>query len=350
MSAPLNVGIVGTGIFARNKHLPTFQQHSDKFKPVACFNRTKSKADAFAVTAGIEESKVYADLEHLLQDDSVDVVDVMVPVQFNYETAKKSVEAGKPVILEKPIEVNLEQAKKLVQLAESTELPVAIAENWLHLECVPIMKEKLAKIGPIAAFTYNSTGPFYPSSEYLATSWRQHPEHIGGFLSDGGVHQLALLTTLLGDIGSIAAFSNQLRKESGTNDIVFSSVKLRDSDVIGTFTYGSAFGATEKSVFLKVYGLNGSVTMNINARTCTTIKTMIGATGEVEAEEETVEVKEQPFFGVEAEFENFYEAVSKKDKSIVKGSPRVAFHHLAIVAAFLESAAKEGTAIVVQQP
>ncbi|CDO93391.1 unnamed protein product [Kluyveromyces dobzhanskii CBS 2104] len=350
MSAPLNVGIVGTGIFARNKHLPTFQQESDKFRPVACFNRTKSKADAFAVTAGIEASKVYADLDHLLDDDNVDVLDVMVPVQFNYATAKKSVEAGKPVILEKPIEANLEQARKLVQLAESTELPVAIAENWLHLESVPVAREKLAKIGPIAAFTYNSTGPFHPSSEYMATTWRQNPEHIGGFLSDGGVHQLALLTTLLGDVGSIAAFSSQLRKQSGTDDIVFSSVKLRDSDVIGTFTYGSAFGATEKSVFLKVFGLNGSVTVTISSGKPTTIKTMIGATGEVEVQEETVEVKEQPFFGVEAEFVNFHEAVTKKDKSLVKGTPRVAFHHLAIVAAFLESSKKNGTAINVEQP
>lgn len=348
--SPLRVGIVGTGIFATKKHLPTYQKSNGKFKAVACFNRTKAKAEKFAKVASIEPSKVYDDLDHLLKDETVDVVDVMVPVQFNYETAKKCIEAGKAVTLEKPIEANIEQARKLVKLADSTDIPIAIAENWLHLECIKVVKEKLSKIGPIAAFTYNSTGAFYPSGEYMGTSWRQHPQHIGGFLSDGGVHQLALLTTLLGEVGSIAAFSRQLREQSGADDIVFSSLKLKDSDVIGTFTYGSAFGATEKSIFLKVYGLNGSVLLNVSARNGATIKTMIGATGEVEAKEETIQVKEQEFFGVEDEFANFHEAVVKKDKSLLKGSPRVAFHHLAVVAAFLESAANGGSAVTVTEP
>ena len=274
----------------------------------------------------------------------------MIPVQFNYATAKQAVEAGKPIILEKPIAANLTQARELVELSESTSLPVGIAENCLFLKCIDVVKEQLKKIGKIEAFTYNSTGPFTPSSEYLATSWRQKPEHIGGYLSDGGVHQLALMTSLLGEVGSISAFSKQLREESGADDIVFATLKLRDSDVIGTFTYGSAFGATDKSTYVKIYGLNGSVTLQLLNYSTSKITVSVGANAEVTPEIEVIEIKEDEFFGVESEFENFYEAVIKKDKSLVKGTPRVAFHHLAIVAAFLESSKKNGNNVVVEQP
>ena len=177
---------------------------------------------------------------------------------------------------------------------------------------------------------------------YMTTSWRQHPEHIGGFLSDGGVHQLALLTDVLGEIGSVSALTKQLRKESGTDDVVFSTLKLRESGAIGTFTYGSAFGSTDKWIFLKIYGTNGSITLDISDKRKPTIRVIIGDSAEAEAKEEVIEVDEEGSFGVNMEFVNFHEAVVKGDKSIIRGSPKVAFHHLACVAAFLESSSKNG--------
>ena len=84
----------------------------------------------------------------------------------------------------------------------------------------------------------------------MATGWRLKPEHIGGFLSDGGVHQLALLTEVLGDVESVSGLTQQLKEQSGTDDVLFSTLKTAKG-AIGTFTYGSAFGATDKSTFSK---------------------------------------------------------------------------------------------------
>lgn len=338
----LNVGIVGTGIFAKDRHLPSYEELPDKFKVVAAFNRTKSKAQDFAKLAGIPDKKVYDDLDSILKDKEVSYVDVLLPVQFNAATVEKCIAAGKPALLEKPIAANLEQARKIVELADSTDLPIGIAENWLFLNSAAVVKEKLASIGTVAGFTYNSTGPFVVNNKYMTTSWRQHPEHIGGFLSDGGVHQLALLTDVLGEIGSVSALTKQLREESGTDDVVFSTLKLRESGAIGTFTYGSAFGSTDKWIFLKIYGTNGSITLDISNKSKPTIRVIIGDSAEAEAKEEVIEVDEDESFGVNMEFVNFHEAVVKGDKSIVRGSPKVAFHHLACVAAFLESSSKNG--------
>lgn len=348
MSSVLKVGVIGTGIFAKDRHLPSYQEYPDKFKVVAAFNRTKSKAVEFAKIAGIPEEKVYDTIEEIMNDKDVDYIDALLPVQFNVDTVKKAIAAKKPIILEKPIAATMQQARELVQLAESTDLPIAIGENWLYLNCIEIAKRHLQRIGPIVSFTHNSTGSFIRNNKYLTTSWRKNPEHIGGFLSDGGVHQLALATALVGEFESVSALTKQVRKESGTDDIVFATVKVKDSDIIGTFTYGSAFGATDKWVFLKIYGMNGSIVVDVSNKSKPVVKVRVGSFAETASEEEVYEVPFDESFGVNAEFLNFHEAVAKMDKSLVKSTPKITFHHLACVAAFLESSSKKGDHVKVE--
>ncbi|EDO16214.1 hypothetical protein Kpol_1014p34 [Vanderwaltozyma polyspora DSM 70294] len=348
MSQVVKVGVVGTGIFAKDRHLPSYQEMSNEFKVVAAYNRTKSKAEEFAKLANLPDNKVYDNLDEIMNDPDVDYVDALLPVQFNVDTVKKAIAAGKPIILEKPIAANMKQARELVELSDSTELPIGIAENWLYLSCIELAKKHLPRIGDVVGFTHNSTGPFVTNNKYLATTWRQSPEHIGGFLSDGGVHQLALVTSLVGEFESVSALTQQVREQSGTDDIVFSTVKIRNSKTIGTFTYGSAFGATDKSVFLKMYGTKGSVVVELSDKANPVVKVRVGETAETAGAEEVYPVSQEDSFGVNDEFLNFREAVLKKDKKLFKSSPRVAFHHLACVAAFLESSAQNGNNVTVE--
>ncbi|CAI4897158.1 AHL_G0043870.mRNA.1.CDS.1 [Saccharomyces cerevisiae] len=331
----LKVGIIGTGIFARDRHLPSYQELSDNFKVVAAFNRHKAKALNFAKIAHIPENKIYDNVDEILNDSDVDFIDALLPVQFNVDIVEKAVKAGKPVLLEKPIAANLKQAKEIVKLADSTPIPIGVAENWLYLPCVKTAKEQIKKISPVIAFTHNSTGPF---------------NILGGYLSDGGVHQLALVTTLLGEFGSVSALTRQVREASGADDIVFATVQLKDADVIGSFTYGSAFGATEKSTFLKVYGKNGTVTIDLSDKRNPVVKVRLGGSAEDNSDEQILKIENDESFGVNSEFLNFHEAVSKKNKSLYLGTPRVVFHHLACVDAFLKSSAKNGDNVKVEQP
>ncbi|CAH2354544.1 uncharacterized protein CLIB1423_17S01552 [[Candida] railenensis] len=344
--SPLNVGIVGTGIFATDTHLPTFSKIPD-IKPVACYNRTKAKAETFATKASIPQEQVYDSLESIFEAKDVDFIDALLPVQFNLDAVKLAVKNKKPIALEKPIAANMEQARSIVNLSRETDLPIAILENWSYRKSIDILKKEIIpKIGEVVSFTYKSTGPWNDNNKYLATSWRQKPEHIGGFLSDGGVHQLALLTDVLGPVESVSGLTKQLRKESGTDDVLFSTFKLA-SGVIGTFTYGSSFGATEKSTSFIIYGLEGSLTYDFSPHLAKpTITYQTGAGSASASEPIVVEVDEANTFV--AEFENFVSAVKSGNKGDVHVKPENAFHHLAIVAAALESSAKGGDNVKVE--
>lgn len=343
----LKVAIVGTGIFARDQHLPSIQKLPN-LEVVSAFNRTRSKALEFAQIAGIPESQVYESLEQVFEDPAVDIVDALLPAQFTLNAVKLALASKKPIMLEKPIAANMAQAREIVQITRDLSVPVAILENWLYLDAITILKEKvLPQIGEVISFTYNATGPWNEKNKYLATLWRQNPEHIGGFLSDGGVHQLALLTGVLGPVSSVGALTRQVRPESGDIDVVYSTMTL-ESGAIGTFTYGLAFGATEKTTSLTIMGKNGLAVYDFSPSLPNpVIKVSVGSSLQQAQPGQEIQVKNRDTFALE--FENFAAAVEANDKSLVHVTPEVAFHHLAIVAAAIESSKLNGTTVSVEQ-
>ncbi|KAL6927079.1 hypothetical protein ACO0SA_003369 [Hanseniaspora valbyensis] len=310
----LNVAVIGTGIFATDTHLPVLQSLNKEFKVTACYNRSIEKAEKFSKLANC---KIYTDVEELFKDSEIDVVDVLVPNQFNLTYVELAVKYKKNIIMEKPVSATLEGCKKIYKLAqENPDIFIGVNENWLYLKAADLLRENLSKIGNIESFTYNSTGPFVSHNKY-GTAWRAHPEHIGGYLSDGGVHQLALLTEVLGPIAKISSLTKQIRKESGNN-------------VIGTYTYSSAFGQTDKWVIFKIYGDNGSLFLNLSNKSKPYIELNVGPNAE------TV-----------SEFKAMHDAIV--NKKAYRGSVQTCGHHLFIVGAILESSSKGGAMVNVEQ-
>ena len=346
-SAPLNVGIVGTGIFARDDHLPAYQKNPDHFKVVAVFNRTRAKALDFAKLANVSDEKVYSTLDDIMSDPHVDYIDALLPVQFNVQTLQKAIEHSKPMIIEKPIAATMKQAREFVELSDKTDLPIAIAENWLNLSVVTEAKKHIQRIGRIVGFTHTFTGPNSKTGKYKTTNWRQNAEHIGGSLSDGGVHQIAILTDLLGEFESVSAFTTKVDTNDQMPDAVFATIKLR-SGAVGNYTYGTRFGATKKTISMKVYGAEGSVLLELNNRDAPVIRVNIGNCKENAKEEEVYTIKQDDTYGVAGEMLNFYKAVTEKNKNLIKASPRTAFHHLACIDAMLKSSNDNGNNIKVE--
>lgn len=342
-----NVAIVGTGLFATDKHLPVIQTIPE-LKPHSAFNRTKSKAEVFATKAGILADHVFDTVDELVADPEVSFIDALLPVQSNLDIVKKAIAKNKAIGIEKPVAANLDQAREIVRISEASDVIVAVWEQWAFFKAIEEVRNILPKIGDVISFTYRATGAWNDNNKYLATGWRQKPEHIGGFLSDGGVHQLALLTEILGPVASVSGLTKQVREASGTDDILYLTFKLK-SGAIGTFTYGSAFGATEKSTSLTIFGTNGSIVYDfLPELKKPTITYQTGLSLQTALEKTVVEVDEVD--SVREEFTNMVDALKKGDKSVIRVPPRKAFHHLAIVAAALESSKNGGDAVKVEDP
>ena len=106
----IKIGIIGTGIAARDLHLKPLQELSDRFEIVALCNRTRSKAEDFSKLVG-GNPRITTDYHELLSWPEVEAVDIALPIVLNEPVTIDALRAGKHVFLEKPIGHDLEAGR-----------------------------------------------------------------------------------------------------------------------------------------------------------------------------------------------------------------------------------------------
>lgn len=126
----LKIGLIGVGDVARAAHLPSFAGNQ-KVEVVAVADPDTESAGSAAKS--FEIGKVVEDYREILDDPSVDAVDICAPHHLHYQMAMDALNAGKHVICEKPIAVNLEEADKMIGAAHELGLWLLVTLNQRFL-------------------------------------------------------------------------------------------------------------------------------------------------------------------------------------------------------------------------
>lgn len=120
---PINTALCSFGMSGLVFHSP-FLSINPHFNFYAVWERTKNLAQE-----KFPEVKTYRTLEAMLADDLVELVIVNTPNYTHYEYAKKSLEAGKHVIVEKPFTIDVTQAIDLIELAKKQNRVLSVYQN-----------------------------------------------------------------------------------------------------------------------------------------------------------------------------------------------------------------------------
>ncbi len=214
----LRLGIIGCGIAARKLHLPALRALEERFEIVAVCNHTRPKAVSFSRLAG----GVPFDLDYrrLLQRPDVEAVDVVLPIELNFSVTRDALEAGKHVILEKPIAANLHEGKEMLTFGRRYRSVMMVAENCRYQPLFLRLDALLASgaIGRPYAAVWQIFHRISPDSPYARTSWRIHHRYPGGFITDSGVHNMAVLRLLFGDFRWVSAWTHCVNPAIGRLD------------------------------------------------------------------------------------------------------------------------------------
>jgi predicted dehydrogenase len=225
MDRKIKLGIIGTGLAAKILHLPALKRLSDKFEITAVCNHTEKKAKEFSELIG--GVQYYLDYNDLLNDMNVEAVDITLPIELNCKVTIDSLKAGKHVFLEKPLAGSMLEAKKMLDLKSKYKQVMLLAENFRYRKVYNSVKDFLKKksIGKVYAVQWNVFYNVSSDKDYGATRWRQKHKYAGGFMLDAGVHNIAALRMLFGDVESVAAFTKSINPSIGKPDTM--SVQLR---------------------------------------------------------------------------------------------------------------------------
>ena len=110
----LQVGVIGCGGIANQKHFPALTSQADKCEIVAFCDILIERAEEAAKKYGIDRAKVYKDYNDLLSDPEIDVVHVCTPNVSHCPITVAAFGAGKHVLCEKPMAATTEDAKKMM--------------------------------------------------------------------------------------------------------------------------------------------------------------------------------------------------------------------------------------------
>ncbi|KAH6875820.1 hypothetical protein BKA58DRAFT_410048 [Alternaria rosae] len=262
----IGVAIIGSGIFAKEEHLPAIQD-TPSLSLKAVYSRSLKSAKA--LSEKLSDVELYSDdqdgkkFEDLLKRDDVKGVVVALPILAQPDYIKKALAAGKHVFAEKPIAKDLATAHELLswtQDSSNTSAIYTVAENFRFIDSYVWGAEQVASLGRILTFRVRVAAMVSAGSKYYETEWRKKPDHQGGFVLDGGVHFVAATRLLLQGGGQkikkVSAFTAQLQEHLPPIDTLNATMQL-DNNSSGTLSI--SFGTTDTGSEYLVACEKGSV-------------------------------------------------------------------------------------------
>jgi 1,5-anhydro-D-fructose reductase (1,5-anhydro-D-mannitol-forming) len=127
----LRVGIIGTGSIADDCHAPAVSA-VDGLSLSAVVSRQEASGRAFLNRHQAARGQVFDSVEGMCAADAVDLVIIASPDRLHASQAALCLEAGKHVLLEKPMAVSLSEAERLVALAEEKNRKLAVGFHLRH--------------------------------------------------------------------------------------------------------------------------------------------------------------------------------------------------------------------------
>jgi predicted dehydrogenase len=190
MTEQMRVAVVGTGQWGR-EHARIFSRRPDTDLVAICGRdpgRTAARAAEYGTTP-------YTDLSAMLADAKPDLVTVCLPNEGHFEPTLQLIEAGVPLLVEKPLVFELAEADRLIAAAAERDLFFAI--NFNHRFAEPVARAKAAidagEIGEIVFATWRFGGE------------ANHGTSRHANLIETQCHGFDMLEHLVGPIASIAA-------------------------------------------------------------------------------------------------------------------------------------------------
>lgn len=205
--APFRLGLVGAGRMGRN-HLRALER-SQKVRVVAA----AEPAEAARTALDSRDVTLHSDLDSMLRAGGLDGALVCVPSTMHLDTVKQLVDAGLPILCEKPVGVTAEQAHEAAQLADKKGLPLQVGFWRRFVPKLMRLRERIAagELGDlylVACYQWDGQ----PPGAYFRT-------HSGGIFIDMGVHEFDQTRWLTGqEFGAISALASGVAAEPWPGD------------------------------------------------------------------------------------------------------------------------------------
>ncbi|WP_440112973.1 Gfo/Idh/MocA family protein [Paenibacillus sp. QZ-Y1] len=231
----IKVAVFGCGAIAERRHIPEYAVN-ENVELVAFADPIVERAEKMAETYG---GKAYSSYEELLANETVDAVSVCTPNYLHAPMAIAAANAGKHVLVEKPMAVSTEEGEQMIEAAKKNGVYLMVGHNQRlmppHVKAKEILDS--GKLGKVLNFrtSFGHPGPEGWSVDGAESWFFRKEEAIMGAMGDLGVHKSDFIRYLLNDeVSEVAGFISTLHKENTKVDDNATCLLRMKSGAIGT--------------------------------------------------------------------------------------------------------------------
>ena len=254
----IGFGIIGCGVIADFHANALFDLPADAVLVGAADARPEA-ARKFAEKHGV---RAFDSVEELLACPEIDVVNICTPSGFHADAVIKAAEAGKHIIVEKPMAITEEQLDAVTAACEKRGVLLSSISQNRFVHGVRMAKQAMADglLGKLVcadiSMKYNRTQEYYDSSAWRGTKAIDG----GGALMNQGIHGVDLLLYLAGDVSSVYAVSKTLVRKIEVEDTLSAVLEFKNgaTGIIQATT--SVFPGYPRR--LELNGDKGSIVLN----------------------------------------------------------------------------------------
>jgi UDP-N-acetyl-2-amino-2-deoxyglucuronate dehydrogenase len=266
-------GIVGCGVIGPRHAEVAGALPNARF--VACTDVIADRAKALAEVHG---GDFEPDLDALLSRADVDVVSVCVPSGLHAEVGVRAAEAGKHLVIEKPIDISLAAADRLIAAVERAGVTMTVISQHRFDPGLVELRQLLdgGRLGRLvvgdARVKWYRTQAYYDSGDWRGT-WALDG---GGALMNQGVHYTDLLRWCMGPVSEVMAVTATAAHQMETEDVALAVLRF-SSGAVGSIEASTAVfpGFRER---LEVSGTEGTVVVEDGA---VVVRELVSEHGEV---------------------------------------------------------------------
>ncbi len=184
------IGIVGAGQIVEQAHLPAYEKAGFDVRGVTDLDRERARtvADSFGID-------IYDDLDELLDDSTVDVVDIAVPPYAQRDVVEQVVGTGRHVLLQKPLSNDLDEAREIAALVDDAGVVAAVNQQLRWEKSIRTVHEVIDR-GELGT-PLRGRFDFGIVSDWSGYPWLQDSPRLD--LLYFGIHYLDAFRYLFGD-------------------------------------------------------------------------------------------------------------------------------------------------------
>ncbi len=258
---PVRVGMIGAG-FISEYHINGLRAAGAEV--AVLYSRREGQARSQAQRFGIPDYTT--DYRTILARDDIETVVIATPDFTHRDIAVAAAEAGKAILLQKPMARNSRECLEILEAVERTGTPLYISFMHRYFVEVQHTRELLAEgvLGPVYAVRQRNATP---GAGWAA--WFYQKESVGGgAMLQLGVHGVDLIRYLFGEIEAVKAVTALMKTERtlvdgsviypDNEDLIFAIYRLASGALVTHETAYNEVAGTDR-FRMEIYGEKGTV-------------------------------------------------------------------------------------------